>query len=335
MKRALGLVASISLVAVLLWKAGLLTILEVLRNSNPGWLVVAISLYLANYLCRALRFRSLLRLDRGEFSRLWQIVCWHNLWNHLLPARTGELSFVYLARQRGLVSVPSSLSALLVARIFDLTVVLSFFSLGLIFWRLDAAGEQQLLLWFSILFVIAMLLAALWRFSGILTWLASKTRRVALAMRAERMSEILHETAKEFQRMQSSGTYAKTFQWSLFLWLLQFLVFYSLMMSFGLTLSIWQVVIGSTGAALGTLIPTFTGNFGPVEAGWALGFAMVGVEPKLALATGFAMHVLILGFAAVFAFSTLLLPFWGQRVRSKPVDFLDAGKKTPLKRTLR
>jgi uncharacterized protein (TIRG00374 family) len=307
MKRLLFLLFSLSLLALLLWKAGVWNVLGVLRRSDPSWLALAMVSYLVAYLGRALRFRCLLRQNRGGFGRLAQVVCWHNLCNQLLPARTGELSFVYLVRQRKLDTAVSGLSALLVSRILDVITVLLFLGVALLVQRVDVFGLRPSVFWLLAILIVVAFIGSLRRFSSFLTWLVQKSGPIFRLLRIARLSERLGEAALEFRRMESGGVYGKSFAWALFLWTFQFFTFYALMVSFGVFLSFWRVVIGSAAAALAGFIPSAIGSFGPLEAGWALGFALVGVQLRVGLATGFAMHVVVLGFSTVFAAAALLL----------------------------
>ena len=305
-RRPLFFLLSVGLLAILLWKAGVWTILGILRESNPSWLLLAMVFYLAAFVGRTFRFRCLLRQNRAGFHRLWQVVCWHNLWNHLLPARTGELSFVYLIRQRKLDTAVSSLSVLVVSRIIDVIAVLVFLTIGLLVRPVNVFGLHPFLLWLLALLTLILLSGIMLRFSSLFAWLAEKSGPILRILRVDRVSDKLQEAASEFRRMESGGVYRSGFGWTLVLWAFQFLTFYALMLSFGVFISLWAVVIGSAAAALASFVPSATGSFGPLEAGWALGFALVGVELRLGLATGFAMHFVVLGFSTAFAASALL-----------------------------
>ncbi len=306
MKRLLFLLLSLVLVAVLVWKAGGWRILQVLHDSNPDWLALGIVTYFVSYIGRTLRFRCLLRQKRGGFGRLVQVVCWHNFCNLILPARTGELSFVYLVRQRKLDTAVSGLSALLVSRVFDLSAVLLFLSSALVVRQVNVFGLRPSILWPLVFVILATVAVILTRFSALLTWAVETSGPVLHFLHATHLSEKLREAASEFRRMESGALYRRGFAWTLFLWTFQFLTFYMLMLSFGVFFSFWEVVIGSAAAAMASFVPGPVGSFGPLEAGWALGFAFVGMSLSKGLATGFAMHVVVLGFSSMFASVALL-----------------------------
>ncbi len=59
-------------------------------------------------------------------------------------------------------------------------------------------------------------------------------------------------------------------------------------------------MVGVIGAGLGSLLPVnIVGSFGSQEAGWTAALAGVGVEPRAALAAGFACHLWSLAFNVV------------------------------------
>jgi uncharacterized membrane protein YbhN (UPF0104 family) len=86
------------------------------------------------------------------------------------------------------------------------------------------------------------------------------------------------------------------------LWLCMFYLFYVAMRLSGHPVTMAETVVGSSFANVSQLLPINTlGSFGSLEAGWALGFSLVGVPVKDALAAGFIMHLLVLIFITVFA----------------------------------
>jgi uncharacterized membrane protein YbhN (UPF0104 family) len=63
------------------------------------------------------------------------------------------------------------------------------------------------------------------------------------------------------------------------------------------------MVFGSTVAVIGNALPiSGIGNWGTLEAGWAVGFLMVGLSKEKAIATGFGIHIIIFIVCAVISF---------------------------------
>jgi uncharacterized membrane protein YbhN (UPF0104 family) len=86
----------------------------------------------------------------------------------------------------------------------------------------------------------------------------------------------------------------------LVLWLLTFGGFFAIMRSFSLPVGVSQTVLGSTAAVVTGFLPIGgIGNFGTLEAGWALGFALVGLEQEQAVASGFGVSLTTFSYAAL------------------------------------
>ncbi len=87
---------------------------------------------------------------------------------------------------------------------------------------------------------------------------------------------------------------------TLLLWLLTFAAFFVIMRAFGIPMSIAETVLGSTAAVVAGFLPIGAiGSFGPLEAGWAGGFMLVGLEHDPALASGIGVSLTTLGYAIV------------------------------------
>ena len=86
-------------------------------------LIPSIILVLLSYLLRSIRIMDW--FERAQFLSSNQVMLQHNLWNNLLPMRSGELSFPVLATKYLETNVAKSLIALFWFRVFDLLCILS------------------------------------------------------------------------------------------------------------------------------------------------------------------------------------------------------------------
>ena len=118
-KIAYALVSAV-LVVFLLTQIRLQDVVMVFSTVNYLYLSLAFLFYVLTYLLKSFRFHLFLREIR--FYDMFKIVSLHNLANVVLPARTGELSFVYLTKTRGIKSA-HGLAVLAMVRLFDLLVV--------------------------------------------------------------------------------------------------------------------------------------------------------------------------------------------------------------------
>tara|TARA_R100000501_G_C2610158_1_gene104978 strand:- start:133 stop:1056 length:924 start_codon:yes stop_codon:yes gene_type:complete len=118
-----------------------------------------------SYFFRSLRFSMFLKKSDSRVG-VSSIVTVHGALNYFLPVKSGELSFVYLAKRYYGISASSSLSILLVFRFFDfIFVVFSFVLLAFVFgfdsYWLNFEGRGVLFaLAFFVVSVLLVLLAA-------------------------------------------------------------------------------------------------------------------------------------------------------------------------------
>jgi uncharacterized membrane protein YbhN (UPF0104 family) len=84
-------------------------------------------------------------------------------------------------------------------------------------------------------------------------------------------------------------------------WLLTFGSFFAIMRAFSMPVGILQTTLGSTAAVVTSFLPVGgIGSFGPMEAGWSLGFVLVGLERTAAIASGFGVSIVTFCFGALF-----------------------------------
>ncbi len=122
-----AVVISVALVAILLLQIQIGDIITTLADIDPLYLIVGFVLYACSYFFRALRFQVLLNGEVG-IRNLFNIVCVQNMANNILPARTGELSYIYLLKKLHNITTGEGFATLLVARVFD------FFAISLLFF---------------------------------------------------------------------------------------------------------------------------------------------------------------------------------------------------------
>ncbi len=137
MKSFLPFVLTLLFLALLFYFVPLGEILSSLKGVKPQDFFVAFVLYSLSQLVRSIRWKLLLR-DLSLYE-VFLINSANILFNNLLPARTGELSWFYYAKRLG-VSMGVSLWSFFVGRLYDL---LSLFLL--LFLSLSAVSPYALL----------------------------------------------------------------------------------------------------------------------------------------------------------------------------------------------
>lgn len=319
------MVGGVVLIGFLLWQVEPQTIVRSLRDASPRWLFVGCLYYLLTNVLRAWRLGVLLRIP-GISSplRLLPELFALSFLNNVLPSRTGELSFPYFLYRRHKRSIGESTTALLLARIFDYIAVASLFLLFAFgqfsTLALDSTGLLQIV---AILLLISliMILSLAW-FSQFLLW---QIERLADQKYIEQgtvqgriltlVSQLATQATSTLQIMREGRIFVLTLGWSFAIWLTTFAWFDAFLRATDFNQPYPLVVVGATLASIAKAIPFISiGGFGAHEAGWTIGFSLVGMNIDEAITSGFAVNILTLGMSILFGGPMLIyLGLQGQR----------------------
>jgi uncharacterized protein (TIRG00374 family) len=273
-----------------------------------GWLGMALFAYLVNIALRALRFSSLIYSRQVKWIDLVPVSALHNILMYLMPAKTGDVAYVFLAKDRLDVSLTEGTSTLLAARFYDFAVVALFLTILLPFSKNEIPDwifQSALIFCFLILLATLGILAFL-RFnkSSLEFEKSEKTANKTFSVR-------LHTAWKKFiaglREIQSHGAHGKTALLTAGIWLCIYSNFYFAARSMGLPISFYHIAIISIVMIPLTLLPLQGfANIGTHEVGWVSVLAAFNYpyETALAIATGthfiLLISVLVSGGAAFF-----------------------------------
>ncbi len=283
-------------------------LLKTLRGVSPVALALGLVLHMFTYLLRSFRFRLLIHSARPSTGSLFRIVTVHNLMNHILPFRAGELSFVYLARSLHRVPVAEGFGTLVICRIMDLMAFALFYPVAIILLYLRGFAFPSyvwIVLWavvplFFVLAAVLVVLAlrgqALVRFARRLVGTGTASGRPL----AGRVLDKLEEAASSFEHLGTRKVYVGAFLLSLAILGVIYLVVYILLAGMGYPMQMLLVIFCSTLASLGLLLPLYSfGGFGTLEAGWTVGCVMAGFSKEMGMASGLSFHIIVLGYVSL------------------------------------
>lgn len=343
LKRLLPYAGAAVLIALLLRQIDPGDVIALLAQANIKWLLIGCAWYVVTNLLRAYRYGVLLHMQ-GLLTplRILPEMFALSFLNNVLPSRAGELSFPYFMGRRHAISVGESASVLVASRIFDYVAVASLYVLftALEFANLDARSAQitggvALLLLLS----TTLLAAAPWLLNtllGLASWLLGNSR-----FQGGATQQLLHGAGQQavatFERIRNWRTYGLTYFWSLLIWLATFAWFGALLSAIGLPQRYPLVVVGATFASLAKALPFITiGGFGAHEAGWTIGFSLIGMETATAISSGFAVNILTLLMSVLFGGVTLFFIGGAQRTlqahanpNTPPVDSAADAPSSP------
>lgn len=273
--------------------------------SSIGWLgaVVIVGLYSITQILRAARiWFALPSKDRPPFSSLLAIVSVHQCLNHLLPLRLGEASFPLLIKRYTATSGATAVSTLVIVRVQELLMLATFFGAGLLVWLYRKQGDVSVawLMAIPLAGAVALLLAfsALPRLLTISAVLLRRPLpRIYFVAARERGASFLDRFRIELAAPVSTADRGVGWLLTVAIWFNTFLVSQQALRYSGVPATYVETIIGASLASLSHVLPLNAfGSFGSLEAGWTLGFSLIGFDARTVLAVGFVAHVLLMAF---------------------------------------
>ena len=296
--KASAFVVTAALLALLLSHVELSDLLATLKSIEPGYVLLGLGAHASSYLFRSLRFYLLLNREVAV-SDLFSIVCVHNLANGIMPARTGELSYIYLLKKIHKKSIADGAATLVLARMMDLISISILF-----FAAVVLAGELPEVI-SGLLSAIALSAAVvILSFFAIIIGGRSSVAALdgmAAKLKLDRVGFIrrsingLKEAERRIEGVRIRKVLFLLLMVSLLIWFSQYLMYYVLLQGLGLELSFILIVLGTTFAIFTSIAPVPSiGSFGVYEGLWAISFIALGFPKEVAISTGFAIHIIFI-----------------------------------------
>lgn len=296
--KILAVLITVVLVVLLLTQINLGDIIITLQNINPFYLIAGFILYTCSNFFRAWRFSILLNAEVGIHD-LFNIECVHGAINNLLPARTGELSYVYLLKKINNKTTGDGVATLVVARIFDFIALIILFFIAILLIK-NVPTIIMDALWIIAIFAIFLLI--------VLMILLTRGKKVVISV--QKTAERLHvehnrgvnylirkgfETVKSLEIIQMKKSITPLMTSSLLIWGVNYFIVYLLMMGMNFHISILLVILGGTFILLTTVLPIQgIAGFGTTETIWTLVFVPLGLSTDQAIISGFCYHIVII-----------------------------------------
>ena len=264
-----------------------------------GWLGLAFLAYLINILLRALRFSNLIYSRPVKWLELIPVSALHNILVYLMPAKTGDISYVFIAKDRLDLSLTEGTATLFAARFYDFSVVAAFLIVLL------PISKNEIPDWIflpAIIFCAVILIGTL----GVLAFL--KFSKPTLES-----DSLLNETQKQtsglqnriraawnkfiigLREIQNHGAHGKVALLTAGIWLCVYSNFYFATKSMGLPVAFYHIAIISMVMIPLTLLPLQGfANIGTHEVGWTSVLVAFDYPYKTALAIAAGSHFVLL-----------------------------------------
>lgn len=318
--KILAIIFTVLLVVILLSQIQLFSLIKTLTNIDPWYILLGFILYALSLFFRTLRFYILLNREVG-LKNLFNIVCLHNMVNNIMPARTGELSYIYLLKTHHDKNAGEGIATLFVARVFDF-ISISFLFFISIFMFKDIPEIITKSVWFIfVLFalIVIFLIILLYHGNSFLNLVRTFLRRFRLEERRiiEYSLRKGEEGVHSFEKIRSKKVLFLIFLLSVLILISNYVLIFILLQSMNIQLPFQIVVVGATFMLLTTVSPIYgIGGFGTTEGVWTLVFVPLGLTLETAIISGFSYHIIIwLYFLIAGSYGSLNIYFAGSSQR--------------------
>ncbi len=289
----LGLLFSLAVIGYVLAKLDWSEVLYTLSHLNGYWLIAAFGVYLINYLLRTLRFKILLNLEKKSFTHLFGITALYGMYLYLMPAKSGELSYPVLIKNKLAVPFTRSTATLITARVFDFITIALFLPLVLAtFWN----RFPNWLRYNAIVFFVLVLFLTL----GFLWLLKRPGKKRIFANKhtwIEKIGQFLQNLIENIRAIDQQGGYWHVLLLTIGIWLCIYTTFYLIVLSSGFSPNYFHMVVVSIIMIPMTLLPLQGfANLGTHEIGWAAAFRLFGYSANASLNIAISSHIIMLLF---------------------------------------
>jgi len=246
--KLIAVIITIALVALLLSQINAADVMDMLAKIKPAYLVIGFVLYAISYLLRALRFHILLNKKVG-IKELFSIVSVHNMALNIFPARSGELSYIYLLKKRHNKTVGEGATTLLTARMLDIISISLLYLISMMFSH--DLPEIMVKILPIVSFLIFLVILALLMFIYYSRGFIERLRGISVYLKLNEMYALnyifrkMDEMAESFSRIQL-GQFIRSALVSVVIWIILYSVNYTLIIAMGIELPFETVFLAST-----------------------------------------------------------------------------------------
>jgi len=264
-----------------------------LASANYWWILPGIAVYFVGLGARTWRWHFMLRhLKSVPLRRLFPVVCIGYFGNNVYPFRAGEVIRSYVLKRKEGIPMASSLTTVIIERIFDGLVMLLFVFLALPFAPIPAAYRQ-----FVVILTVLLVLA-----TAVFIWMASQPARMArlygwFAARLlpgsirTRADEIFQRFMEGIQSLSSPRDVGMIFVTSVAVWLMETVKYWFVMHAFPFDVSFLALMLMNGIVNLATTLPSAPGYVGTFDTPGIETLVAYGVGRDLAAAYTAVLHV--------------------------------------------
>jgi uncharacterized membrane protein YbhN (UPF0104 family) len=299
LKKAVLVLISILLVIYLVRQIDIRQVFFAILRVPLLYLLGSFTLFILGHFSRALRFKVLLR-DKAPLGGLFSIVSVQTAAVGFLPLRSGEFSLMLLLKKEYGLEYPLGAAMLVLAKALDFIVVVSLFFISFSTLPHVPAFFRELLPWAGgLFFLTAASFVLLGHSREIYAALPAffKEGPLASSMFAQNVKKVF----KGAEIIRSKKTLVMSLLTTLLIWTMLYGSSYLLYWGIGLKLTLLEMTFITTSFSIFANLPIHSpGGFGTMESFWTLLLVALGLPKDFAIATGFATHLITIGFTLIF-----------------------------------
>jgi hypothetical protein len=294
----LSAILSVALLAYLLWNLDWEILRVAFADIRWGWLGLALLAYLINIFLRAMRFANLIYSRPVQWLELVTVSALHNILMYLMPAKTGDVTYIFLAKDRLDVSLTEGTATLFTARFYDFSVVAAFLAILLPLSRDEIPDWIFIpaMLFCGLVLLVTLGILAFLKFSKpTLESFSSLTETQKQASGLQKIRAAWNKFILGLREIREHGAHGKVALLTAGIWLCVYSNFYFATKSMGLPVAFYHIAIISMVMIPLTLLPLQGfANIGTHEVGWTSVLVAFNYPYKTALAIAAGSHFVLL-----------------------------------------
>lgn len=266
---------------------------EKVQNVEAKYLFLSFAMLFGAYFFRIARFMIL--FSTKSVGKLFGISTLHYFFNRIMPARSGEATLPVLLKKYLNISYSKGITGLVFLRLIDFYGIILILVLASL--RISVVGFQPIIITSLKALTFLLIIISVFLFllpktgvkilSGLLLWIAGMLKQ-KLKDKLLKYVQALDTFIHEMPALYVPGIVLMSFG----SWLLIYLYYYFIILSFGLPFTFPEVTFASSISNLTLILPlSAVGNIGTFEAGWTAGFALLGMEAEEAVQIGFFSNI--------------------------------------------
>ncbi len=293
--KQISALGTLAILYILVTQINFADVVLVANKVRGEYLLAAFMAYIGLNFARTYRFYRLLK-SQVNFWKVFVISFSHAFINSVMPARTGELAYIYYIKREPTIGFGNNVASLFISRAFDTLVVVLCTLIAVPFILSAIVDKTQVIL---ATFTGGALIVAVFAFfifwETKVIWLIDFMFGILQLKKFDvgnKVLEKIKEALGAIRDVREPRLFLDTLLSSFGVWVCVYLMAWFVALGFGISISFWGTVFMTGLPALANILPFYTvGNFGIFEGSKSLALVLMGFSKELAISFSFVSHV--------------------------------------------